>query len=63
LFELRTLNFELPLLASYATRLIPYRGIGSGIIRALKAYPHIEFENDRDGNKFRVVIRRIATEE
>jgi ATP-dependent DNA helicase RecG len=56
-------NIRNPILASYATRLIPYRGIGSGIIRALKAYPHIEFENDRNGNMFRVVIRRTATEE
>lgn len=52
-------NIRNPILASYATKILPYRGLGSGIIRALKAYPHIEFEDDRDGNLFKVVIRRM----
>jgi ATP-dependent DNA helicase RecG len=37
---------------------LPYRGLGSGILRALKAYPDIEFIDDRDGNVFKAVIRR-----
>lgn len=53
-------NIRNPILASYATRILPYRGLGSGITRALKAYPHIQFEDDRDGNLFRVIIGRIA---
>jgi len=52
-------NIRNPILASYATKILPYRGLGSGIRRALKAYPHIEFEDNRDGNFFRVVIKRI----
>lgn len=52
-------NIRNPILASFATKLLPYRGIGSGIRRALKAYPHITFEDDRTGNQFRVTIARI----
>lgn len=51
-------NIRNPVLASYATRLLPYRGLGSGILRALKAWPSIEFEDDREGNQFKVVILR-----
>jgi ATP-dependent DNA helicase RecG len=51
-------NIRNPILASYATKILPYRGLGSGIIRALKAYPDIEFENDHDGNLFIVTIKR-----
>jgi ATP-dependent DNA helicase RecG len=53
-------NIRNPILASYATKILPYRGLGSGIRRALKAYPHIEFEDNRDGNFFKVVIKRIS---
>ena len=51
-------NIRNPILASYATKILPYRGLGSGIIRALKAYPDIAFENDHDGNLFKVTIKR-----
>ena len=53
-------NIRNPILASYATKILPYRGLGSGITRALKAYPHIDFEDDRDGNQFKVTIRRTS---
>src|SRR5439155_6299297 len=51
-------NIRNPILTSYATKIIPYRGLGNGIIRALKEYPAIEFVDDRDGDLFRVVITR-----
>lgn len=51
-------NMRNPSLASYATKVLPYRGLGNGIVRALKAYPDIEFTDDRDGNKFVATIRR-----
>ena len=51
-------NIRNPILASFATRVLPYRGLGSGIRRALNAYPAIEFIDDREGNIFKVVIRR-----
>ncbi len=46
------------ILASLAPDVLPYRGIGSGILRSLKAWPHIEFVNDKAGEEFRVVIFR-----
>ena len=51
-------NIRNPILASYATKILPYRGIGSGIIRALKEYPDIDFEDDHDGNRFIVTVCR-----
>jgi len=32
--------------------------LGSGIIRALKAYPRIDFENDVEGNLFKAIVWR-----
>jgi ATP-dependent DNA helicase RecG len=52
-------NIRNPVLASFATRLLPYRGLGNGVRRALKAYPDIDFIDDRDGNLFQCTIRRI----
>ena len=51
-------NMRNPILATFATSLLPYRGIGSGIIRSLKAYPRINFFDDRDANIFKVIINR-----
>jgi ATP-dependent DNA helicase RecG len=51
-------NIRNPILASFATRLLPYRGLGSGIMRAMKAMPGIEFVDDREGNLFKVIIPR-----
>ena len=53
-------NIRNPILTSYATKVLPYRGLGNGILRALKEYPDIDFIDDRDGNLFRVVIKRRA---
>ncbi len=50
-------NIRNPILASFATKLLPYRGLGSGIRRALKAYDKIEFVEDRDGNAFKAIIK------
>jgi len=51
-------NIRNPILTSYATKLLPYRGLGNGILRALKEYPEIDFVDDRDGNLFLAVIKR-----
>jgi ATP-dependent DNA helicase RecG len=51
-------NARNPTLASFANHLLPYRGYGSGIIRALSKYPHIDFLDDREGNLFKVTLRR-----
>lgn len=47
-----------PMLATFASKMLPYRGIGSGIRRARKALPHIDFIDDRFQNQFKVVIHR-----
>jgi ATP-dependent DNA helicase RecG len=55
-------NTRNPVLASFAYHLIPYHGIGSGIIRALTKYPHIDFIDDREGNTFKVIMKRHGSE-
>ena len=49
-------------LASFAFDLIPYRGIGSGIIRALQHYPDIEFINEVEIDQFKAIIKRPVLE-
>ena len=50
-----------PILHSIAQFVLPYSGLGSGIPRALDSYKHIEFENDKQGDRFSAVIQRIHT--
>ena len=52
-------NTRNPTLASFAYQILPYRGFGSGILRSLEKYPDIDFIDDRDGNLFKCIIRRI----
>lgn len=52
-------NVRNPILSSFAPKVLPYRGLGSGIKRAFRAYPDIELIDDRDGNTFKVIIKRI----
>jgi ATP-dependent DNA helicase RecG len=51
-------NIRNPILASFAAKLLPYRGLGSGLLRALRAWPHIEFIDDRTGNLFKAIVAR-----
>jgi ATP-dependent DNA helicase RecG len=51
-------NIRNPILASFAAKILPYRGLGNGILRALKAYPAIDFIEDKTGNFFKVVLMR-----
>ena len=46
------------LLASYASKLIKYRGLGSGIVRAINEQPNIELINDESSEQFIVKIPR-----
>jgi len=55
--KIRTGNsiIRIPILVSYIAKgLLPYRGLGSGIKRALEAWPEIDFFDDRDGCLFTV---------
>lgn len=47
-----------PIINSFASKLLPYRGIGSGIVRAIKHYEKIDFINDIECERFKVVIYR-----
>jgi len=47
-----------PVLQSMAQYVLPYRGLGTGITRALAVYPAIEFKNDIENERFISTIRR-----
>jgi len=51
-------NIRNPILATHATHLLPYRGLGTGIPRVLESYNAVEFTDDREANQFKVVIKR-----
>jgi ATP-dependent DNA helicase RecG len=54
-------NIRNPILVSYISKgLLPYRGLGSGIKRALEDWPDIDFTNDEDGCLFTATVRRKA---
>ena len=46
------------LIVSYASKLMKYRGLGSGVARAARNQPDLELYNDREGEQFKVVIPR-----
>jgi ATP-dependent DNA helicase RecG len=46
------------LLASFAFDVLPYRGIGSGVLRALQHYPDIDFIHDEEAEQFAAIIHR-----
>ena len=52
-------NIRNPILVSFVAKgLLPYHGLGSGIKRALEAWPDIEFADDREGCLFTVTVHR-----
>ena len=51
-------NMRNPILASFAAKLMPYRGLGSGLLRAFRAWHQIELIDDRAGNLFKVIVIR-----
>lgn len=51
-------NMRNPLLASFATKELPYRGIGTGIRRVLAAVPNLGLESNHDLNLFTATIPR-----
>jgi predicted HTH transcriptional regulator len=51
-----------PLIATFCSKTMPYRGLGSGVKRAVKEQPNIIFINDVDGEQFTVIIPRPPEE-
>ena len=48
-----------PILVSYIAKgLLPYKGLGSGIKRALNNWPEIDFTDDREGCLFTATVHR-----
>jgi len=47
-----------PVLSEHAAYLLPYRGLGSGIHRALQAWPQIEPQDHHSGNEFKAIVTR-----
>ena len=46
------------LIISFCSKLMTYRGFGSGIIRAIENQPNINFINDEEGEQFIIIIPR-----
>lgn len=56
-------NIRNPILVSFVAKgLLPYHGLGSGITRALEAWPQIDFKSDYDGCLFTVTVHRMPLE-
>ena len=52
-------NIRNPILVSHVAKgLLPYRGLGSGVKRALEEWPEIDFMDNRDGCLFTAAVRR-----
>ena len=49
-----------PYMAIFATNALYYRGIGSGIVRILAAYPDIQLDNNDSAKEFKVTIWRTT---
>lgn len=47
-----------PVIVSYATKILPYSGIGSGIRRILNAEPDTTFIDDKSGEQFTAILYR-----
>ena len=45
-------------MVSFSSKIMKYRGLGSGIRRALKEEPGLQLIDDKDGERFSVVIKR-----
>lgn len=56
-------NMRNPILASFAAKLLPYRGLGSGLLRALRSWPQIELIDDRAGNLFKAIVARPSVKQ
>lgn len=55
-------NRRNPTLTEHAAQILPYRGLGSGIPRALREWPRIELIDDVAGNQFSALAWRPEAE-
>jgi len=47
-----------PILQSMAQHTLPYKGLGTGIMRAVSRYPNIQFINNTEKEQFIAIITR-----
>ena len=47
-----------PILQTMAQHTLPYKGLGTGIMRAISIYPNIKFINEIEKERFIVIIKR-----
>jgi ATP-dependent DNA helicase RecG len=47
-----------PILQTMAQHTLPYKGLGTGVVRAISFYPQIKFVNDQEGERLIVTILR-----
>ena len=47
-------------MADFAAKTMIYRGLGSGIVRAMREDNHIDFDNEVSANQFKVTIWRTT---
>ena len=47
-----------PVLQSIAQYVLPYKGAGTGLRRAISIYPNIKFINEQENERFIVLIKR-----
>ena len=47
-----------PIIVSHASYILPYSGVGSGIVRALSKHPETDFESDPINETFKVILHR-----
>lgn len=45
-------------MVSFGSKILPHRGLGSGIRRIMKEHPNTEFINDVEGQQFKVIMHR-----
>lgn len=56
-------NGRIVIVLNVAKGLLPYHGLGSGIKRALEAWPQIDFADDHEGCLFTVTVHRTPVGE
>jgi predicted HTH transcriptional regulator len=47
-----------PILQTMAQQTLPYKGLGTGVMRAISIYPEIKFVNDQEHERLIVTIKR-----
>ena len=52
-----------PQMADFAAKTMIYRGLSSGIVRAMREDNHIDFDNEVSANQFKVTIWRTTQKE